>query len=86
MGVLAAHYGSPGGAAQGIGDESVLKGHALVLQHGARLWHVLEVIFAHVIGEDEDDVGFRSERLNILGLHAQDTQREQQSYSGSQCS
>ena len=39
----------------------------LLLQHGARLWHVLEVVFAHVVGEDEDDVGFGSERLSILG-------------------
>src|SRR5919107_6306741 len=58
VGVLAPHDGGPGGTTKRVGDVGVRKGHALVPQYRASLRHVLEVVFAHVIGQDEDDIGF----------------------------
>src|SRR5215217_949730 len=77
--ILAAHDGGPAGTAKWVGDEGVRKAHALGLKHGASLWHVLEIAFSHVVGEDEDDVGFGGELLGIFGYAARDAQREQHS-------
>src|SRR5215208_6019279 len=79
VGILAAHDGGPTGTAKCVGDEGVRKAHALSLKHGASLWHVLEVAFSHVVGEDEDDVGFGGERLGIWRHAAREAQREQHS-------
>jgi hypothetical protein len=56
--VLATHDGGPGGAAPRQGYVCILEPHAFISQEGARLGHVLQVVFAHVVGEDEDEVGF----------------------------
>src|SRR5215208_1277174 len=58
VGVLAPHDGGPGGTTERVGDEGVREAHALVPQDGASLRHEPEVISAHVIGQDEDDIGF----------------------------
>src|SRR5215212_3738033 len=79
VGILAAHDGGPAGTAKWVGDEGVRKAHALGPKHGASLWHVLEIAFSHVVGEDEDDVGFGGELLGIFGYAARDAQREQHS-------
>src|SRR5919112_4248004 len=59
VGVLAAQDGGPGGATKGGTHEGVLEAHALGYQLGSGLWHVsvVEVVFAHVVGKDEDYVG-----------------------------
>src|SRR5215210_9321866 len=62
VGVLASHSGGSRRAANRIGDEGVLEGHPLILQETLRLWHVLEVVFTHVISEDEDYIGLGGER------------------------
>src|SRR5829696_8177243 len=77
VGVLAPHDGGPGGTTKRVGDEGVREVHALVPQYGARLRHVLEVIFAHVIGQDEDDVGFGGSPLGLLSGGAPDARHEQ---------
>src|SRR5215208_5209827 len=65
VGVLAPHDGGPGGTTKCVGDEGVREIHALVPQHGASLRHVLEVVFAHIIGQDEDDIGFGGSPLGL---------------------
>src|SRR5829696_7113135 len=49
--VLAAHDGGPRRAAKRVGDEGVLKAHALVLQYRSGLRHVpqIQIVFAHVV-------------------------------------
>src|ERR671921_2162769 len=41
----------------------IVKGHALRRYEVARVRHVGQVILAHVVGEDEDEVGFGWGRL-----------------------
>jgi hypothetical protein len=62
VGVLPAHDGSPGGATKGVTNKGVLEAPALGYQLRGGLWHVsgVEVVFAHVVGKDEDYVGLRS--------------------------
>ena len=57
LGVLARRELGARGAAQRVGGDGVGELHALVGQQPARDRHVVEVVVAHVVGEDEDEVG-----------------------------
>src|SRR3546814_7811912 len=54
--VLPAQQGRAGGTAEGVGDEIVLEGHALVLDQSLRLRHESVARHILVVGEDEYDV------------------------------
>src|SRR5918995_19458 len=77
VGVLAPHDGGPGGTTKRVGDEGVREAHALVPQYGASLRHVLEVILAHVIGQDEDDIGFGGSPFGLPSGTVPDARHEQ---------
>src|SRR3546814_20913530 len=62
--VLPAQQGRAGGAAEGIGDEVIIEGHALVLDQSLRLRHESVARDILVIGEDEYDVGALLARLD----------------------
>jgi hypothetical protein len=76
-GLLGSSGGGPRGATKRVSHEGVLEAHALLCQEGAGLWHVpgVEVVFAHVVGEDEDHV-WLAHRLGegtlwMAGTHTQ---------------
>ena len=50
MGVLAAQDGRPGGAAKGVGHESIGELYASTSQKFSGLWHIGEVGGSHVVG------------------------------------
>src|SRR5215212_4011841 len=77
VGVLAPHDGGPGGTTKRVGDVGVREGHALVPQYRASLRHILEVVFAHVIGQDEDDIGFGGSPLDLTSAAAPDARHKQ---------
>src|SRR3546814_17800224 len=65
--VLPAQQGRAGGTAEGVGDEIVIEGHALVLDQSLRLRHESVARHILVVGEDEYDVGapFRSDERRV---------------------
>src|SRR5215212_11647754 len=88
VGVLTAHGGGPRGATKGVTHEGVLEAPAFGYQLRGGLRHVsgVEVVFAHVVGKDEDYVGLWSCRLReatllIAGSH---TQANEQAYQRDQ--
>src|SRR5215217_6501589 len=68
--VLTAHDGGSRGATNGVTHEGVLEAHTLFYQLLGGLWHVCvgEIVFAHVIGNDEDYVWLCSYRLGEATL------------------
>src|SRR4030095_7031123 len=65
MGVLAAHDGGSGGAAQGVGYERVLARHALRPYEVECLGHIFQVVFTHIVGEDKHEVRLAGCRLGL---------------------
>ena len=55
--VLAAQERCPGGAAQGICDEGLVEGRALIDEQGLELRHDGGRPYVKIVGEDEDEVG-----------------------------
>ena len=76
MSVLAAHDGGPRGATQRVGHKRVLELHALGFQQRARLGHIFQVVFTHVVGEDEDEIGFDRGRLGLCRKTAKNGENE----------
>jgi len=67
LGVLAGGQLGARRAAQRVRRDGVGELHPLVGEQAARDRHVVEVVVAHVVGEDEDDVGARRLRVGGAG-------------------